>query len=122
MNHSAISNPKGCRPRQAHLITGTAAGFQPLGVVPATVDLAILVEVDEIHQQFLAHAADKAMRVPAFSVTRPRSENHDVPTIYLTAALLKRRAKGIGNETRGDEMSREGWRWKGKERERERRG
>lgn len=32
------------------LITGTAAGFQPLGMVPATVDLAILVEVYEVHQ------------------------------------------------------------------------
>ena len=78
---------KGSRPRQTHLITGTAAGFLPLGVVPPTEDLAILVEVDEIHQQLLTHAADKAMRVPAFPMTRPRSKDHDVPSVYLTTAL-----------------------------------
>lgn len=75
------------RPRLTHLITGTAAGFQLLCMVPATVDLAILVEVYEVHQQLLACAADKAMRVPAFSMACSGSENYDVPSIYLTTTL-----------------------------------
>ena len=68
-------------------------------MVPATEDLAILVEVDEIHQQFLTHAASEAVRVPAFSMTRPRSKNHNVPSVYLTTTLEGRR----GRERRGEE-------------------
>lgn len=56
-------------------------------MVPATVDLAILVEVYEVHQYFLACAADKALRVPAFSMTRPWCKNYNVPSIYLTPTL-----------------------------------
>lgn len=105
MNHSAISNPWGFRPRRAHLITGTAAGLQPLSMVPATEDLAILVEVDEIHQQLLTHAADKAIRVPAFSVTRPGSKHHDIPSVYLTTTLWERR--GVVEEKKGKEKQQE---------------
>lgn len=74
-------------PREAHLIAGAAAGLQSLGVVPSTVELAILVEVDEIHQHVLAHAAHEAIWVPPFSVTRPGGKHHDVASLYLTTAL-----------------------------------
>lgn len=57
--------------KQAHLIAGSAAGLQSLSVVPAAVDLSILVEVDEVHQELFAHAADKAGRMPTHAVTCP---------------------------------------------------
>lgn len=58
-------------------------------MVPATVDFAILVEVDEIYQQLLTGAAHKAVRVPALSMTGPRSENHNVSTVNLATTLEK---------------------------------
>lgn len=66
-------------------------------MVPATVDFAILVEVDEIYQQLFTAAADKAVRVPALSVTGPRSENHNVSTVNLTTTLKKKEQKRRGN-------------------------
>lgn len=70
-----------------YLVAGGAARLQPLGVVPAAEDLAILVEVDEVHQQFAAGAADEAGRVPAHGVTRPRRKYGDVTAVYLASAL-----------------------------------
>lgn len=58
-------------------------------MVPATVDFAILVEVDEIYQQLFTSAADKAVRVPALSMTGPRGKNHNVSTVNLTTTLDK---------------------------------
>lgn len=54
-----------------YLITGGAARLQPLCVVPAAVDLPVLVEVDEVHQELVAHAAHKAGRMPTHAVTCP---------------------------------------------------
>lgn len=54
-----------------YLIAGSAAGLQPLGVVPAAVDLPVLVEVDEVHQELVAHAAHKAGWMPTHAVTGP---------------------------------------------------
>lgn len=54
-----------------YLITGSAARLQPLGVVPAAVDLPVLVEVDEVHQELVAHAAHKAGWMPTHAVTGP---------------------------------------------------
>ena len=54
-----------------YLITGGAARLQPLCVVPATVDLPILVEVNEVHQELVAHAAHKAGRMPAHAMACP---------------------------------------------------
>lgn len=70
-----------------YLIAGCAAGLQPLGVVPPAEDLPVLVEVDEVHQQFAAGAADEAGRVPAHAVTRPRRKHGDVAAVYLSPAL-----------------------------------
>lgn len=80
---------------QAHLIAGGAAGLQPLSVVPSAVDLPILVEVDEVHQQLLAHAADEAGGVPAHAVTRPRGEHGDVAAVYLASALEGEKEGGL---------------------------
>lgn len=82
-------------------------------MVPATVDLAILVEVDEIHQQLLTHAADKAMRVPAFSMSCSCSKDHNVPSVYLTTTLWERIGKGReGKGRREEERKGSKRRWK----------
>jgi hypothetical protein len=39
----------------ADLVAGRASRLGRLGVVAATVELAVLVEVDEVHQELLAH-------------------------------------------------------------------
>lgn len=54
-----------------YLIAGGAARLQSLCVVPAAVDLAVLVEVDEVHQELVAHTAHKAGRMPTHAVTCP---------------------------------------------------
>ena len=54
-----------------YLIAGGAARLQPLGVVPSAVDLPVLVEVYQVHQQLVAHAAHEAGRMPAHAVTCP---------------------------------------------------
>lgn len=55
----------------AYLVAGGAARLQPLRVVAPTVDLPILVKVDEVYQELTAHAAHKAGGVPTHAVTRP---------------------------------------------------
>lgn len=55
----------------SHLIAGGAAWLQSLGVMPAAVDLPVLVKVDEVHQELVAQAAHEAGRVPTHAVTSP---------------------------------------------------
>lgn len=47
-----------------HLVAGGTAGSEELGVVPATVDPPILLEVDEVHQGLVAEVAGEAGWVP----------------------------------------------------------
>ncbi len=54
-----------------YLIAGGAAWLQPFGVVPPAVDLPILVEVNEVHQELIAHAAHEAGWMPTHAVTCP---------------------------------------------------
>jgi len=82
-----------------YLVAGGAARLQPLGVVPAAVDLPVLVEVDEVHQQLVAGAAHEAGRVPAHAVTGARRKHGDVAAVYLAAALRRRRRR------RGERLS-----------------
>lgn len=77
----------------AYLIAGGAARLQPLSVVPAAVDLSILVEVDEVHQELITHAAHEAGRVPAHAVARPGSKHSDVAAIYLPSTLKRKRSR-----------------------------
>lgn len=53
----------------SYLIACGAAGLEALGMVPATVDLPILVEVDQVDQQLVADTADEAGRMPADAVS-----------------------------------------------------
>lgn len=73
-----------------HLVTGLAARLQPLGVVPSTVDLSVLVEVDEVHQQLGAGGALETLGVPTAAVPRPTGEHRYVPATDLSAALEKK--------------------------------
>lgn len=74
----------------SHLVTGLAARLQPLGVVPSTVDLSVLVEVDEVHQQLGAGGALETLGVPTAAVPRPTGEHRYVPATDLSAALEKK--------------------------------
>lgn len=70
-----------------HLITGLAAWAQAFGMVTTTVDLASMVEVDEVHQQLLARGAHKALGVPAGTQACSAGKHCDVPTSNLLPAL-----------------------------------
>lgn len=47
------------------LVTGCTAWLQALSMVPTTVDLPVLIEVDQVNQKLIADCADEAGRVPA---------------------------------------------------------
>lgn len=74
----------------SYLIARCTPRLEALGMVPATVNLAILVEVDQIDQQFIADAADEARRVPADAVPSSRGKDGDVPSVDLPTALLEK--------------------------------
>ena len=72
-----------------HLVTGLAAGLEPLSVVPAAVDLSVLEEVDEIDEQLAAGGALETLRVPTAAVSRPTGKHCYVSTADLPATLEK---------------------------------
>ena len=74
----------------SYLIARCTPGLEALGMMPTTVNLAVLVEVDQIDQQFIADAADEARRVPANAVPGSRGKDGDVPSIDLPTALLEK--------------------------------
>lgn len=71
----------------SHLIAGLAAGLESLSVVPATVDLSVLVEVDQIHQQLTAGGTLETLWVPTAAVPRSTGKHGDVSTADLSATL-----------------------------------
>lgn len=56
-------------------------------MVPAAVDLSLLVEVDEIDQQLHAGGALETLRVPAAAVSRPTGKHSYVSTADLSPTL-----------------------------------
>lgn len=80
---------------KAYLIAGRTPRFQPLSVVSSAEDFALLVEVNEIHQELVARAAYEAPRVPAHAVTGPGCKYSDVASVNLTAALKKTQNKTL---------------------------
>lgn len=83
-----------------HLVAGLAAGLEPLSVVPATVNLSILVEVDQIDQQLVAGRALETLRVPAAAVSRPTGKHCHISTADLSATLEKQMWLGGGGVQR----------------------
>lgn len=73
--------------RGTNLITGLAAGAQAFGMVATTVDLAGVVEVDEVHQQLPARGAHEALGVPAGTQAGTAGKHSDVPASNLLPAL-----------------------------------
>jgi len=65
--------------REDYLVACRAAWLEDLGVVSAAVDVWVLPEVDEVHQQLLTRLTHEALRVPALGVTRPHSEHRQLP-------------------------------------------
>lgn len=70
-----------------YLVTRGASWFEKLSVVSSTEDLAILVEIYQIHQQFLTRGTHEARWVPAG--TRPCSggKNCHLPSVDASATL-----------------------------------
>ena len=85
----------GLCPDDRYLVAGLTAGLEPLGVVPSAVDLPLLVEVDEVHQQLAAGGALEALGVPAAALPRPARKHRNVPAADLPLALgVERRGRG----------------------------
>lgn len=70
------------------LITGLAARAQAFGMVATTVDLASMVEVDEVHQQLPARGAYKALWVPAGTQACTAGKHCNIPASDLLSTLL----------------------------------
>lgn len=70
------------------LITGLTARFKALGVVPPTVDLAILVEVDEVNKELPTGGANETLGVPAGAMPCSAGKNCNVPATDLLPTLL----------------------------------
>jgi len=85
----ALSSPPSPPPPGSHLVAGRASRLEQLRVVPATVDLPVLVEVDEIHQQLAAGGAGEAGRVPARTGTgtRPGHKHRHLSAVDALATL-----------------------------------
>lgn len=82
-----------------YLVACRTAWFQSLGVMSPAVDFALVVEVNEVHQELVTRAAHEAPRVPAHAVPRPRRKNGDVASVNLTAALRERRNMNMECDT-----------------------
>lgn len=73
--------------RGTNLITGLAAWAQAFGMVATTVDLASMVEVDEVHQQLPARGTHKALGVPAGTQACAAGKHCYIPASNLLPAL-----------------------------------
>lgn len=73
----------------SNLVAGLAAGLQPLSVVPTTVDLSVLEEVDQVDQQLAAGRALETLGVPAAAVTCPTGKHGYVSAADLSTTLEK---------------------------------
>ena len=70
-----------------YLVTGGAPGFYGFGVVPPAEQFAVLVKVDEIHQELFAYGAGEAARMPAVIGTQARSGHTDIAAIDRARTL-----------------------------------
>lgn len=70
-----------------NLIAGLAAWAQALSMVPPTVHLASMVEVDEVNKQFPAGGTHKALWVPTGAQACTACKHCDVPTSDLLSTL-----------------------------------
>ncbi|TNN73263.1 hypothetical protein EYF80_016426 [Liparis tanakae] len=92
---------RGLPERESHLVAGLAARLQPLGVVPAAVDLSVLEEVDEIDQQLAAGGTLETLRVPTAALFGATGKHRDVSAADLPLALEKKEGFGWDEEEGG---------------------
>ena len=81
-----------------HLIAGGTARFKRLGVVTAAIDLIVLEEIDEVHEQLGAGGAREACRVPTHVMPGPGREHRHVPHRQVLPTL-KQEAQGVTKAT-----------------------
>ena len=74
-----------------YLVTGGAPGFYGFCVVPPAEQFAVLVKVDEIHQELFAYGAGEAARMPAVIGTQARSGHTDISAVYQARTLKFRK-------------------------------
>jgi len=72
-----------------NLVAVDASRLERLGVVSAAVDVAVLVEVDEVDEQFDTHDADEARRVPRHVVSRATREHRQLTLPHRLTALYR---------------------------------
>ena len=84
-----------CAVCSVYLITGRAAWFGRLRVVPAAEELPVLVEVDEVDEEFLADGAGEAGGVPDPGGAGPGGPHADV-TAQDTVTALREHMSRIG--------------------------
>ena len=73
--------------------------------MPSALDLAVVVEVDEVHQQLVARGARETRRVPAGSHTGPGGEHRHLTATDALSTLKRGRERGIEKD-RGEERER----------------
>lgn len=56
---------------RTHLITGLTAWFDVLSMMPAAINVPVLIKVNEIYQQLITGSTLEALRVPAGAMTCP---------------------------------------------------
>ena len=75
---------------RTYLVAGGAPGFYGFCVVPPAEQFAVLVKVDEIHQELFAYGAGEAAGVPAVIGAQARGGNADISAVDR-ACTLKRK-------------------------------
>lgn len=73
---------------QDDLIASLATGLDAFSMVAAAVDLAILVEVDKVHQQLPTGGTLETLWVPAGAMPCPTGKHRNVTTTDLPPTLL----------------------------------
>ncbi len=73
-----------------YLIASRAPRLHSFSMMPATEQLLVLVEVDEVDQQLLANLAGETGRVPGFVGARAAGRHADVTAVHIFAALQKK--------------------------------
>lgn len=96
---SLKANPPPPPPRPPHLVAAAAARLLAVAVVAAAVHLALLPEVDHVHQQLLAGAAHEAGRVPQLVVAGPLGVDGRLAAGHRLLAVVAR----LAGDRRGGE-------------------
>lgn len=90
MYHKTVIKP-------TYLITCSTADASKLTIMPTTIDLVILVEVNKVNQHFSACRTYETSRVPAFIFARAFGENSHLSAKKVFVASLTHLYEKMGN-------------------------